>query len=756
MHSMSSLIRHHQKTMSTFYAARLPRIPMLVAVSLAFASPTLAQPVPAPKAADTSGEVPVNLDVFTVNSVKDRGYGASSLSSATRLAAEAQNVPQSISVLNSEFLKDLSVWRLDQALRYTPNVTQRQNIADGATIRGFLIFNRYRNGFLTPSYESDSANVERVEIIRGAAASVAGASETGGLLNLITKKPLWTPRATTTVTVGSDSFLRGVVDLTGPVPGSASLAYRMVAAYTHADGWRDGEKIRKTAFSPSLAWKLGKRTQLLAEIEYLSATLPQNDGAVYVASVSDVSTNPIQPPAGVTSRVPSLNRWTSSKFNSGEPDFSRDVEVQNAFLTLTHAFNDVFSFRQGAQIAHSDQESVGGSALHNFFYNATGDLLMNRTYRRSIARANNLRLQGDLVAAYSFAGTKNSSLLGYEFSRSLGKSVNAPGTLAPLSIFNPVYGGARGPLAVATDQSTRNQGLGYFANHQLSAFAERLIVTAGLRRDTAKGARTTNNLNGVQVNGVAPDDTDSPMYGVTVKPLKWLALYGVHSEAGAPNAVYSRYVNIPIDSPLQQRLPRTPITTNTEAGAKVTLFNGGLLLTVARFKIEQQDNLRPNLDPSVPGGQENVLESNVAKGWEIEWSGSVQALAIYGGYARMDTEASGFKPGSTLRRELRGVPDHKLSTFVRYDLAKDAQGNGFSVNAGMVYQTSVYGRAENNYRIPGATRFDAGLGYTRNRWDYRLTVENISDVFFVQATAGQGSNTIEPPRTFYLSGTRRW
>jgi outer membrane receptor protein involved in Fe transport len=724
-------------------------------LSTIVAGPNLLSQTSSPSTSEPN-ESAVSLDVFTVNSAKDRGYGASSLSSATRLAAEAQNVPQSISVLNSELLKDLSVWRLDQALRYTPNVTQRQNIPDGATIRGFLVFNRYRNGFLTPSYESDSSNIERVEVIRGAAASIAGASETGGLLNLITKKPLWKEQGSATLTVGSNAFVRGVVDVTGPVAGHANLAYRMVAAQTQADGWRTGETIKKTALSPSVAWKLASRTQLLAEVEYLSAKLPQNGGAVYVASVFDGSTNPLRPPSGVTARVGGLPRWTPTNFNSGEADFGRVVDVQNAFLTFTHAFNDTFSLRQGAVFSRSDQDTLAASEQHDFFYDATGDLLMNRTYRRNTTRSNILRLQGDLVAAYALAGTRNTTLVGYEFSRSLSSATNAPGTLSPLSIFNPVYGGARGVLTVATDQTTRGQGLGYFVNHQLNAFDGRLIFTGGLRRDTAKGARVVNNLNGARVNSAAPADVDSPMYGLTVKPVKWAALYGVHSEAGAPSSLYSRYPNVPIDSPLQQRLTREPITTNDEVGAKLTLFDGGLLLTVARFKIEQKDNLRPNIDPKVPGSGENVLESNTAKGWEIEWSGSVKAWAIYGGYALMDTEASGFKPNGTQRRELRGVARQKFSTFARYDLTRDAQGNGFSLNAGIVYQTSVYGRAENNYRIPGATRYDLGLGYVRNRWNYRLTVENVTDALFVQATAGQASNTIEPPRTLYISGTHRW
>ncbi|MFO1447783.1 MAG: TonB-dependent receptor plug domain-containing protein, partial [Opitutaceae bacterium] len=158
----------------------------LPAVVLCLASLAQAQQVPAPTAARPAEESAITLDVFTVQENPSRAYGSSNLASATRLNTPSENVPQSISVINEQLLLDISATSYEQAVRYTPGVTQRQNVQNGSVIRGFIASNRYRNGFLVPGFESDLINLDRIEIIKGPSASIAGSSESGGYVNFIT------------------------------------------------------------------------------------------------------------------------------------------------------------------------------------------------------------------------------------------------------------------------------------------------------------------------------------------------------------------------------------------------------------------------------------------------------------------------------------------------------------------------------------------------------------------------------------------
>ena len=105
--------------------------------------------------------------------------------------------------------------------------------------------------------------------------------------------------------------------------------------------------------------------------------------------------------------------------------------------------------------------------------------------------------------------------------------------------------------------------------------------------------------------------------------------------------------------------------------------------------------------------------------------------------------------------ELRGTPRNKIQMFSRYQLKKTKDG-GFAVKAGVVSQTSVYGRASNTYSLPGATRYDIGLDYRNDRWSFAAGLVNLTDVIFPTFAVGQGSNTIDDPRNFYFSVGRKF
>lgn len=712
-----------------------------------------AQTAPAPASSVAADETPVALDVFTVREDSRRAYGSSNLASATRLDTPAENIPQSISVVNAALLRDIGAYGYDQAMRYTPGVTQRQNVFDGSVIRGFLVSNRYRNGFLVPGYESDLVNVDRIEVIKGPSASIAGSSESGGFVNFITKRPVFTAASSAAVTLGSRGFLRGVIDATGPIPGTP-LAYRLNVAQVYSDGSRDLERVRKTAVYPSLLWNLARDTQLLVELEYFDGHTPSGFGLPYLAPTFNSTANPVAVPAGVRPKI-ALGRWGPLALNtSGEPGMGRFIDAYSAFVTLTHRFNDVFSARQAVSYFDLTNDTYRAAVGDPLAYDANGDLFFTRTSNRTVTGTRAARFQGDVAARQNWFAHRLglTALVGYDLGRTRGTALTSAGVLANMNVANPTYGlPPLQPLATTVDNTSKGGSFGYFSNVQLSAFEDRIIFTGGLRRDQNKAAWTRNNFSGAYTNVATSPRVDSPLYGLTVKPLKTLALYAVQSEAGAASSVRPIYPNIPLTDPRQLLVTVQPVTTNEEFGLKLNLLDGAFALNLAHYKIVQNDNVRNQTDASAPGGSFNVVENgNIARGWELEFSGNVtRRLALVGGYAKVRTSAPGFKPNGS-QRELRGMPEHKFQGFARYDFST-AKDRGFAVRAGVVCQTSVWGRAENTYRVPGATRFDAGVDYRRDRWSYSLTLENLTDVIFPQAAIGQGSNTVDAPRTVYFT-----
>lgn len=741
------------------------RLPLhAAALALALAPLVFAQPAPNP-----ARDEAVKLDVFTVRENPARAYGSSNLASATRLNTPAENVPQTISVLNEVLLKDISAFSYDQAVRYTPGVTQRQNVRDGSVIRGFIVSNRYRNGFLVPGFETDLINVDRIEIIKGPSASIAGSSESGGYVNIITKRPQAKESAVVAATVGSRGYLRGTIDATGPVAGTG-LAYRLNAVHLTADSFRDNEKLRKTALYPSFLWRISRNTQLSVDLEYYDGLTPGGFSTPYIAPVNTVSQTSavsvpqaVVVPPGVTPRF-RLGQWAPMSLNtSGEAGMGFSTDLYSIFTTLTHQFNDVFTARQAVSYFDSSSNHYRSVVANFFAYNANGEIIYERNATRNTSSNQILRAQGDLVGTRKWLGGNLGAtvLVGYDLGRSDGAGTTTTGQMEPINISSPVYGvPLRTPMVKTVDNVSKGGNFGYFANAQVTGFNERVVVTGGLRRDQGKAAWTRNNFTGAYTNVPTTPTVESPMYGLTVKPLPWLSAYAVYSEAGAASRQVAIFPNIPLTDPRQILRTVTPLTTNDEFGLKASLLDGAFGINLAHYKIVQVDNVRNNTSNdivNVPGGSQNIIESgNMAKGWEVEFSGSLRRdLALVGGYAYTETQAPGFRSDGRSPREIRGIPRHKLQAFAKYDFT-GTPANGFSVRAGMVYQTSVWGIAENTYRIAGGTRWDAGLNYRRKNWDFALTCENLTNVIFVQAAIAPGSNTVDAPRTAYFSATVKY
>jgi outer membrane receptor protein involved in Fe transport len=711
----------------------------------------------APKATDESI---VKLDVFTVESTVGQSYGASNLASATRLNTPAENVPQSISVMNANLLRDIGAYDFDTSIRYTPGLTARQNGPDVGILRGFIVGNRHRNGFFMPRYESDSANVDRIEVIKGPSASIAGNSESGGLVNIVTKRPLFEQANSITGTIGSFGFMRAVVDTTGPVADREDMAYRLIASATQSDTYRDEDHIGKFAVYPSFAWNISDKTKLLVEVDYLQSEIPPGFGAVYFAPIeAGAPLSTVPPPVGVTPKV-ELNRWASLSLNtSGEPGMAWNHEVAILFTSLTHQFTDSLSVRQAVLAYDFAEDHYWATVDNTLYFDGSGNLMAKRGMFDQQIDTSGYRLQGDIAYKQEFADNKFGLvfLTGYDYSDTKDRNTYAAGTLEPINLVNPSYGlPPITPLAPAGDQSTKSGSVGLFANTQISALQDRVILTAGLRRDYNRAGSVVNHLNNTKVARAKTPTIESPMYGLTVKPMSWLALYGVNSEAGAAQTTIQIYPGIPVNDPRQITRTIEPVTTNKEFGAKMNFLDGNFSLNIAKFKIVQSDFVRPQTDFNAPGGSYRIIDQGtVSDGLEIEWAGDLtRQLMVFGGYTHMKTKVPAARAGG-LDGEIRGVPDHKLQLFVRYNIT-DRKDRGFSIRAGMVHQTEVWGIAQNTFRVPGATRFDAGVDFRMNDWSISATVENLTDVIFAQATVGTASNTVDGPRAGYLTVARKF
>ena len=150
-------------------------------------------------------------------------YVVQDSTTATRLDTPNRDIPRDIVVIPREVIDDRAVVRADELADNVAGVTASTGYGGLSTaeyfLRGFQSQSTYRDGFrdfafLTPI---DLAGTQSVEILKGPAAALYGLNQPGGIVNILSKRPLDTPYYESEFQVGSYDFYRGSFDVSGPL-----------------------------------------------------------------------------------------------------------------------------------------------------------------------------------------------------------------------------------------------------------------------------------------------------------------------------------------------------------------------------------------------------------------------------------------------------------------------------------------------------------------------------------------------------------
>jgi iron complex outermembrane recepter protein len=89
-----------------------------------------------------------------------------------------------------------------------------------------------RDGFkIGQSGLRETSNLERIEVLKGPASILYGNLEPGGVVNLVTKKPLSEPYYSAEFQAGNYETYRGSIDISGSAYPDKSLLYRLNVVY---------------------------------------------------------------------------------------------------------------------------------------------------------------------------------------------------------------------------------------------------------------------------------------------------------------------------------------------------------------------------------------------------------------------------------------------------------------------------------------------------------------------------------------------
>ncbi|GGC17595.1 TonB-dependent siderophore receptor [Pseudoduganella buxea] len=575
---------------------RAPGVAALLVATLllAFGAAQAAEPdVASP---DTAGTAAVTNLVEVVGRRAGGAYHAGE-AAGTKTEMSLRELPQAVRVMSRQSLDDLGATRLDDALDYVGGVSRQNNFGgmwDNIAIRGLAGDSNngmalLQNGFAgNRGYNGprDTANIERIEFLKGPAAALYGASEPGGTLNIVTKSPQWRAAHALEAYLGSDDLYRSTLDATGPL--AQNVAYRVNVALEKRGSMRDYVDTRRTLLAPALTWKLddGTRVDYRGEVQ-------RHRGAM---------------DRGVAAVAGRLGVMPRSRF-LGEPG-DGDLTVENSThqLMVDHPLNAEWRLRAG--LAWKEGSILGYATEAAATVQQDGRTLRRQRRFRDYTSHDGA---GQLELAGQFAtGTVRHDLLlgvsGYRFRSDQLMLRVQPTNAAPyaIDILAPVYGQPLPAVLPSTDTIERQRDRALYLQDALHLGARwRLLL--GMRFDSYD--QVLHNLRTGSRTDQSPDSR-SPRAGLSYLATPRWTLYANTGRSFRPNTGTTA-----AGAALTPEQGRA-----VEAGTKWESADGRAGATLAFYDIRKRDVVTG--DPANPGY--SILAGAVrSRGFDGDFTGQL-------------------------------------------------------------------------------------------------------------------------------------
>ncbi len=293
---LSAPVRHHQAGLfcarqnNSFLTKRVALVATVLCLAFS-AIPTRAQtsPAEAPKpAAEAASKLEtldkaVELAPFEVKGTTEKdGYAAATTSSSGRIQQKYLDVPQTVSVVTSQFINDFNIQDSLHLMSTLSNVTfGLPNNPSLMSIRGATISTSYVDGVplaLTGSYAQPLQFFDRVEVVRGPSSVAFGQGVPGGLINKVSKTPQGINSGKLTVGTGAyDNYLANF-DVQGVSKKNPKLKYRAVGFWGQGGNMEEGLRHKGVGAQLALKYDYDRNTAITLITSFDETTWPRSSG----------------------------------------------------------------------------------------------------------------------------------------------------------------------------------------------------------------------------------------------------------------------------------------------------------------------------------------------------------------------------------------------------------------------------------------------------------------------------------------------
>jgi catecholate siderophore receptor len=634
-------------------------------------------------------------DASAVVTITDTSvYLTEAVSAAMRHPTQLRDIPQSISVVSKEQIKDQSLQSISDVVAYIPGVTSHQ----GENNRDQLIFRGnsssadfFVNGVRDDvQYYRDLYNIDQVEAIKGPNSMIFGRGGGGGVINRVTKEPLFSTFREVTAQLGSFGNRRFTTDINQRL--TKKLAVRLNGLYENSDSFRRFVGLERYAINPTVTLTTGANTSITGSYEFF------RDRRVADRGIPSSHLKPVDVAIDTYYGNPNDSHVRANvNLASVVVDHSKGrFNVRNRTL-----FGDYDRFYQNyvPGVVTADKSKVTLTSYNN------------ATQRRNVFN------QTDLSFEASTHRVKHTLLLGTEIGRQLTDNFRNTGFFNNTSTSILVPYGEPTISTPVTFRQTATDANNHLRTNLAATYVQdqiavnrRLQFVTGIRFDyfdlNFHNNRTGDNLRRV-------DRLVSPRAGVIIKPVDELSLYANYSVAYLPSSgdQFSSLTTI-----TQQVKPEK--FNNYEVGAKWDVKRS-LSFTTALYR---QD--RTNTRASDPNDPTRIVQtgSQRTNGLEFGLNGAVTTRwNVVGGYAYQDAFIFRDTTAAKAGAQVAQVPHHTVSVWNNYRIWQR-----LNVGLGIIHRTDMFAAIDNTVVLPGHTRADAGVFYSFNEhWRLQANIQNL-------------------------------
>jgi len=647
------------------------------------------------------------------------------------------DVPQSVSVITDEEIKNQGFREIGDIIRYSPgvNTSQGEGHRDAVVFRGVRsTADFYQDGVRDDvQYYRSLYNVEQLEILRGPNALLFGRGGTGGLINRVSKKAE-IGEAFGSFDFGADSFGAADLAVDANFATSDTTAVRLNLHTDQLANHRDFYEGERYGINPTVKIVAG---DTIVDLSYEYA-----DHERFIdRGIPTANNRPVESLKDVVFGVEGLNLQT--------------LEASILRANVAHDYSDNGKFNMS--FTSSDFKKMYKN-LYAAGYDASANTVKLDGYLDPTERQNMI-LNANVVNEFSNGSTSGTLLVGLEFVDTDNKNYryntffnNRAGSDAGEPTDQQIFNITR-PLNIAKTSTGLDSTVDYTTDLKSSSESDITVTSFYLQGDIDFSDNWKMIIGGrldnfdITVTDVKKsqdqsrkDDMFSPRFGVIYKPVENMSLYVSYSESFLPRSG-EQYKKLDASGAALD----PDVFKNTEIGYKYDISDA-LTFSAAIFDSESTRAEKDN-----DTGELNEIRGLEVEGVEIELSGDIDDQNnLTFGYTSLDGVTS---KGTKQPREL---PNQMLSLWYSYQ-ANETFGFGL----GVTHQAESFIKDTSNGStgpaLPDYTRVDFALYVNASDNDVvRVHIENLTDELYFPHSHSTHQASVGESLSARVSYTRRF